>query len=85
MEWTCLPFNPAGPYVFHIAIEELNLSWTARTPPNLRFIVDDVSEDWAFPEESFDFIHVRGLAGSLTDWPKFLKRCYKYVKHDRIY
>ncbi|KAJ9203726.1 hypothetical protein DTO164E3_27 [Paecilomyces variotii] len=63
--------------VIGVDLSPIQPSWT---PPNLRFIVDDVSEDWAFPEESFDFIHVRGLAGSLTDWPKFLKRCYKHLK-----
>lgn len=56
-----------------------------RIPPNLQFIVDDVNEEWSFPADSFDFIHVRGLAGSLTDWPQFLKRCYKYADTPPLY
>lgn len=49
-----------------------------RVPPNLRFIIDDVNQEWSFPSESFDFIHVRGLAGSVEHWPSFLQRCYEY-------
>lgn len=48
-----------------------------RVPPNLRFIIDDVNQNWGFPENSFDFIHVRGLAGSVEHWPTFLRRCYE--------
>jgi len=36
-------------------------------PPNVRFQVDDATEEWAFPPESFDFIHARCLAGSVRD------------------
>jgi hypothetical protein len=47
-------------------------------PPNVSFQVDDVTQEpWAFPEEYFDFIHVRGMSGSIRDWPEFLKQAYK--------
>lgn len=50
-----------------------------RTPPNLKFIIDDANQEWDFAEESFDFIHIRSLAGCIEDWPTFLRQCYKYV------
>ncbi|KAJ5088598.1 S-adenosyl-L-methionine-dependent methyltransferase [Penicillium angulare] len=49
-------------------------------PPNLKFIIDDANQEWDFPEESFDFIHIRGLAGCIEDWPTFLRQCYKHLK-----
>ncbi|KAJ5464374.1 uncharacterized protein N7458_000060 [Penicillium daleae] len=49
-------------------------------PPNLSFIIDDVTREWSFQTESFDFIHVRCFAGSIEDWSTFLKRCYRYLK-----
>ncbi|KAE8153371.1 S-adenosyl-L-methionine-dependent methyltransferase [Aspergillus avenaceus] len=48
--------------------------------PNVHFVIDDVSEEWAFPHDSFDFIHVRCLAGTLADWPYFLKQCFRHLK-----
>ncbi|KAJ5580328.1 S-adenosyl-L-methionine-dependent methyltransferase [Penicillium hispanicum] len=49
-------------------------------PPNLRFIIDDVNQEWSFPPNSFDFIHVRLLMGSVEHWPTFLRRCYDHLK-----
>lgn len=49
-------------------------------PPNVRFQVDDATDQWAFPENSFDFIHVRTMAGSIKDWPQFLNQAYKHLK-----
>lgn len=44
----------------------------------MRFIIDDINQEWTFPSQSFDFIHVRGLAGCVEHWPSFLRQCYKY-------
>ncbi|KAL1982336.1 hypothetical protein VTN96DRAFT_1430 [Rasamsonia emersonii] len=49
-------------------------------PPNVRFIIDDATQEWEFPKESFDFIYVRGLAGSIRDWPSFLEQCYRHLR-----
>jgi Methyltransferase domain len=46
-------------------------------PPNLKFEIDDVELPWTFPQNHFDLIHIRALLGSLQDWPKFYKECYK--------
>ena len=35
-------------------------------PPNLRFFVDDVEDDWGYrSDEAFDFIHGRGMGGAI--------------------
>jgi hypothetical protein len=50
-----------------------------RVPSNVRFIIDDLNQEWSFPADSFDFIHVRGLAGCVDDWSELLGQCYEYV------
>ena len=38
-------------------------SWV---PPNVHFQIDDCILDWTWPENYFDFIHIRNLYGKLT-------------------
>ncbi|KAK5080418.1 hypothetical protein LTR05_008667 [Lithohypha guttulata] len=49
-------------------------------PPNVSFQVDDATDPWAFPKESFDFIHARSLAGSIQDWPALIRKAYEHLK-----
>jgi hypothetical protein len=35
-------------------------------PPNCHFEIDDVSLEWTFPPDHFDFIHIREPAGLHT-------------------
>jgi hypothetical protein len=48
-----------------------------RVPPNLEFQIDDCELDWTFTKGSFDFIHIRGLHGSVKDWPRLLKQAFE--------
>jgi SAM-dependent methyltransferase len=50
------------------------------TPPNCRFEIDDCTEEWTFCKNSFDFIHVRSLYGSIADWPAFYRQVYAHLK-----
>ncbi|KPI36589.1 uncharacterized protein AB675_4352 [Cyphellophora attinorum] len=54
-------------------------------PPNLQFEIDDAASDWTFPKNSFDFIHVRGLFGSLRDWPRFYQQVLEHLKPGGYY
>lgn len=47
-------------------------------PPNLRFEIDDSCSRWTYEENSFDFIHVRCMYGSVADWPAFYQECFEY-------
>ncbi len=38
-------------------------------PPNLRFEVDDIEDEWIY-KNKFDLIHCRMLSGSIADWPR---------------
>ncbi|KAK1975086.1 methyltransferase domain-containing protein [Colletotrichum cereale] len=44
-------------------------------PPNVRFVVDDIEEPWEF-SQPFDYIHSRMMTGSVTDWKRYLRRCF---------
>ncbi|KJX92439.1 SAM dependent methyltransferase like protein [Zymoseptoria brevis] len=52
-------------------------SWV---PPNVRFELDDCTKDWSFPENTFDFIHVRCLYGSIEDWPELYAKILRHLK-----
>ncbi len=45
-------------------------------PGNVSFQIDDLSSDWDFSER-FDFIHIRGLAGAFSDWPRVYAEAFK--------
>ena len=46
-------------------------------PPNLSFEISDCCEEWSYEKDSFDFIHIRGLYGSVADWSAFYVEVYK--------
>jgi SAM-dependent methyltransferase len=50
-------------------------------PPNLTFEVDDCCDEWMY-REPFDYIHVRGLYGSVADWDRFYQQALKYAVAD---
>ena len=48
-------------------------------PTNCKFYVDDFESEWEF-EAPFDYIHGRGVCGSVADWPKFFAQAYHNLK-----
>ncbi|KAK5657475.1 hypothetical protein OQA88_3047 [Cercophora sp. LCS_1] len=52
-------------------------SWT---PPNCKFELDDASLDWTYADNSFDFIHIRYLLGSIPDWQKLYQQAFRCLK-----
>jgi methyltransferase family protein len=42
--------------------------------------MDDAQLDWTWPENHFDYIHVRDLYGSIGDWPALYKKAFTHVK-----
>ncbi|KAL2435003.1 Methyltransferase [Exophiala dermatitidis] len=49
-------------------------------PPNVRFEIDDMEAEWTFSENQFDLIHIRGLHGSIEDWPALYAQCLRCLK-----
>lgn len=48
--------------------------------PNAQFVVEDFEDDWAYPENKFDYIHGRTLLGAVKDWPDLFAKAYKHLK-----
>lgn len=59
---------------------DLSPSQPTWIPPNLKFEIDDATQEWTFSENHFDYIHMRYLFGSIADWPKLLKQAYRTCK-----
>lgn len=49
-------------------------------PPNLRFELDDAQLEWTYQPNSFDFVHLRTLQGSIGDWPALYSQAFKCIK-----
>lgn len=50
-----------------------------RVPDNVHFQIDDFEdEQWSWREEYFDYIHSRFLAGSVSSYPRFIRKAFKY-------
>ncbi|KAI5844349.1 S-adenosyl-L-methionine-dependent methyltransferase [Tricharina praecox] len=63
--------------VIGVDLSPIQPSWV---PPNVQFVVDDVECDWMFSDDSFEFIHIRSMLGSIKDWPRLLSQCYRCLK-----
>ncbi|KAK1449799.1 hypothetical protein CMEL01_07135 [Colletotrichum melonis] len=51
---------------------------TAFVPPNVKFEVDDIEEPWTY-SQPFDYIHIRGMTSSISDWKKFSEKAYNHL------
>ncbi|TDZ22858.1 Secondary metabolism regulator LAE1 [Colletotrichum orbiculare MAFF 240422] len=49
-------------------------------PPNVSFIVDDAEEEWLYPDDSIDYVHVRNMGGAIKNWTKLLEQAYRVLK-----
>lgn len=50
-------------------------------PDNVMFVVDDIEHEagWTYPEDHFDFIHIRHTLHSIQDRKEMWNRIYKYI------
>ncbi|KAL1859686.1 hypothetical protein VTK73DRAFT_7504 [Phialemonium thermophilum] len=49
-------------------------------PPNVKFEIEDCNQDWTFAPNSFDYVHIRWLTGSIIDWTELFRRAYRSLK-----
>ncbi|KIV97497.1 hypothetical protein PV10_01247 [Exophiala mesophila] len=53
----------------------------AWVPPNVKFEVDDIEDDWTFPENHFDFIFSKVmLAGSIAHFRKYFTQAFRHCR-----
>ncbi|KAK3954391.1 S-adenosyl-L-methionine-dependent methyltransferase [Pseudoneurospora amorphoporcata] len=58
-------------------ISAIQPSWV---PPNLQFDIDDASKTWTYPDNHFDYVHIRWLSGTIKDWTSLYKEAYRCTK-----
>ncbi|KAK5941724.1 hypothetical protein PMZ80_005675 [Knufia obscura] len=63
--------------VLGIDISPIQPTWI---PPNCKFEVADAEREWTFPEDHFDYIHLRTLYGGIAHWPSLYERCLRHLK-----
>ena len=63
--------------VLGIDLSPIQPAWV---PPNCKFEIDDASQDWTFDDNTFDYIHIRVMAGCFKDWVRLYSQCYRCLK-----
>ncbi|CAI0650284.1 unnamed protein product [Colletotrichum noveboracense] len=63
--------------VIGVDISPIQPSWV---PPNCKFQIDDIEQEWTFPADFFDFVHIRNLEGSVSDWPRLYREALHSMK-----
>lgn len=58
-------------------ISPIQPSWV---PPNVKFEIEDFNQDWTFPPESFDYVHLRYLVGCVPNWDNLFEQAFKVLK-----
>src|SRR5262245_14150944 len=48
-------------------------------PANCHFEIDDINLEWTWPDEYFNYIHVRMLSGSVPDWVEFYQKAFRHL------
>ncbi|RSM06590.1 hypothetical protein CDV31_009019 [Fusarium ambrosium] len=49
-------------------------------PPNCRFEVDDINQEWTHPDDHFDFVHIRAMMGCIPDWTELFEKAFKHTQ-----
>lgn len=66
-----------GAEVIGTDISPIQPKWV---PPNLKFEIEDCTSEWTFNPNTFDYIHMRYLVGSIIDWTALFKEAYMALK-----
>ncbi|KAJ4395751.1 hypothetical protein N0V85_006446 [Neurospora sp. IMI 360204] len=58
-------------------ITPIQPSWV---PANVKFELDDCNREWTWPDNTFDFVHMRMLFGIIEDWDAIFRQAYRTCK-----
>lgn len=45
----------------------------------MKFEIDDAEQDWTWPENHFDYIHLRTMAAAIRNWDRLYTQALRYV------
>ncbi|KAH9828049.1 methyltransferase [Teratosphaeria destructans] len=63
-----------------IGADRSPVAQTRVQPSNLVFTIKDCCSEWTYPQNHFDLIHIRGLSGSISDWPSLYRRAHRHLQ-----
>jgi SAM-dependent methyltransferase len=52
----------------------------AWVPSNCKFEIDDCLQDWTWPKDHFDYVHIRCMYGSIPDWEALYRKAFAHLK-----
>ncbi|AEO66840.1 uncharacterized protein THITE_2115309 [Thermothielavioides terrestris NRRL 8126] len=58
-------------------VSPLQPSWV---PPNVKFELDDANLEWTWKANTFDFIHLRLMSGTISDWASLYREAFRCCK-----
>lgn len=64
----------------HVIGTDLSPVQPGMQPPNCQFEIDDCCSPWIYPPGHFDLVHIRGLFGSIADWPALYAQAYAHTR-----
>ncbi|KAL2880901.1 hypothetical protein SGCOL_003551 [Colletotrichum sp. CLE4] len=73
----CIDFGDEHPNADVLGFD-LSATQPEFVPPNVQFEVDDLDNEWIYSRH-FDYIHIRGMSGSVRNWTELLRKCYEYA------
>ncbi|KAI8627801.1 S-adenosyl-L-methionine-dependent methyltransferase [Xylariaceae sp. FL1651] len=76
------PFEMAAryPQARIVGMDASRIQRKTAVPPNVQFVIDNVENPWPCSPNSVDFVHARGLAGGVSDWPSLFTQAYEKLK-----
>ncbi|KAK7419067.1 hypothetical protein QQX98_003569 [Neonectria punicea] len=58
-------------------VSPIQPSWV---PANLKFEIEDCTQPWTFRPDTFDYVHMRYLVGSVKDWVNLYEQVFRVCK-----
>lgn len=66
--------------IYGIDLSPIQPDWA---PSNVKFEIDDVEDEWTWPENNFDLIYSKTmLVGCIRDWRKYFEQAFKHCAPD---
>lgn len=49
-------------------------------PPNCKFEIDDIEDEWLYPRDSYDLIYGRELLFSIRNYPRLIQQAFDHLR-----
>ncbi|OBR13084.1 Methyltransferase domain-containing protein [Colletotrichum higginsianum IMI 349063] len=74
-----IEFGDEHPEAEVIGVDIVPPQSVGSVPPNVLFEIDDIDETWTY-SQPFDYIHSRMMTSSISDWKKYLQKCFDHLE-----